>query len=97
MTREKGVPYIWCDCKLHRVGSGRRVEGMVAILKDNELSDMRLGVVRVFGGKAARFRLMPDDDEVEEEEDDADEVGVDPEDLVRPASQLASSGFEGRK
>jgi hypothetical protein len=40
---------------------------------------------------------MPDDDEVEEEEDDADEVGVDPEDLVRPASQLASSGFEGRK
>jgi hypothetical protein len=70
---------------------------MVAILNDNELSEMRLGVVRVFGGKAARFRLMPDDDEVEEEEDDADEVGVDPEDLVRPASQLASSGFEGRK
>lgn len=54
---------------------------MVAILNDNELSEMRLGVVRVFGGKAARFRLMPDDDEVEEEEDDADEVGVDPEDL----------------
>jgi hypothetical protein len=54
---------------------------MVAILNDNELSEKRLGVVRVFGGKAARFRLMPDDDEVEEEEDDADEVGVDPEDL----------------
>ena len=93
VTREKGVPYIWCDCKLHRVGSGRRVEGMVAILKDNELSDMRLGVVRVFGGKAARFRLMPDDDEVEEEEEDADEVGVDPEDLV---SRVDFRGLMGR-
>lgn len=54
---------------------------MVAILKDNELSDMRLGVVRVFGGKAVRFRLMPDGDDLEEEEEDADEVGVDPEDF----------------
>jgi hypothetical protein len=66
---------------------------MVAILKDNELSDMRLGVVRVFGGKAARFRLMPDDDEVEEEEEDADEVGVDPEDLV---SRVDFRGLMGR-
>lgn len=60
---------------------------MVAILKDNELSDMRLGVVRVFGGKAARFRLMPDDDEVEEEEEDGDEV--DPEDLWEPMGRAA--------
>ena len=56
---------------------------MVAILNDNELSEMRLGEVRVFGGKAVRFWLMPDDDEVEDEEEDADEVGVDPEDMVR--------------
>jgi hypothetical protein len=82
VAREKGVPYIWSDCKLHHVGSGRRIEGMVAILNDNELSEMQLGEVRVFGGKAVRFLLMPDDDEVEEEEEDADEVGVDPEDLV---------------
>lgn len=68
---------------------------MVAILNDNELSETQLGEVRVFGGKAVRFRLMPDDDELEEEEED--EVGVDPEDLVRSGSQLASSGFGGRK
>ncbi len=56
---------------------------MVEILNDNELSEMRLGAVRVFGGKAVGFRMMPDDDELEEDEEDADEVGVDPEDLVR--------------
>ena len=64
---------------------------MVAILIENELSDMRMGEVRVFGGKAVRFRLMPDDDEVEEEEEDADEV--DPEDLY---SGVVFPGLMGR-
>ena len=83
VTTEEGVPYIWSDCKLQRVWSGRRVGGMVEILNENRMSEMGLGEVRVIGGEAALFRMMPDDDELEEEEEDADEVGVDPEDLVR--------------
>jgi hypothetical protein len=60
---------------------------MEAILNENKLSEMRLGVVRVFGGKAVGFRMMPDDDELEEEEDDAEEV--DPEDLWEPMRRAA--------
>jgi len=74
VTRKKGVPYIWSDCKLHRVGRGRRVEGMVVILNEKELSEVGYG-------------LMPDDDEVEEEEEDGDEV--DPEDLWEPMGRAA--------
>lgn len=64
---------------------------MVVILNEKELSEMGLGEVRVIGGKAVRFRLMPDDDEVEEEEEDADEV--DPEDLY---SGVVFPGLMGR-
>ena len=60
---------------------------MEAILNENKLSEMRLGVVRVFGGKAVGFRMMPDDDELEEEEDDAEEV--DPEALWEPMRRAA--------